>query len=98
MEIDPEVEETLSRHWDLADRKIRRIENGKPNYEVKNQSYYLNPPITKDTVPLDDEMGELEHFKKVRGDLGNLLNNREVKHPSYFNGAPEEIKKLLDKS
>ena len=96
--MDEELQETLSKHWDLADRKIRRIEDGKPNYWIKNQSYYLNPPVIKDITPLDNERGELEHFKRIRTDLARLLKGDTVKYTYHFNGAPEEIKQILDKS
>jgi len=90
----------LVEHWRIANNKIRDIETGLiENSWIKNQSYYLNPIVKEGiNLSLNNERGEFRYYVRIKNTLGLLLAGQKPKYTYHFNGAPEEIKELLDKS
>jgi len=99
MELDDKVEKLIIKHWEQVSKKISKIEEGKPNYRIKDYYHYLNPPVLKEITPLSFAYGELQYYITIRDILRRLMNREErVESTCHFKRAPKEIKQLLDKS
>ncbi len=99
MNLDEKIEKLIIKHWEKVCKKISAIEEGKPNYWVKSHHYYLNPPVIEEETLSDNKRGEIQYYKTIRDVLRRLMNGEEgIPYDYHFNGAPEEIRNLLDKS
>ena len=65
------------------------------NLYVQEKDKYLDPPISKESSSSGDGRGALEYFQRIRNALGNLIIGEPAKYSWHFEGAPEEIKRLL---
>ena len=98
--MNKELSMLLLDHWKTVNKRIKKIKSGlEKNFWVKNQSYYLEPVIEKDVIaPLNNERGLYNYYLIIKNSLGLLIAGENVKYTYHFNGAPKEIKQLLDKS
>jgi len=95
--MDEELTKILLEDLYTASEKVLEIKLGlRENLWIKNQSYYLNPIVDENvTMPLDNERGEFEYYKRIETDIRKLLKGERVKYTYHFNGAPKEIKQLF---
>jgi len=99
--METRLSKLLLEDWVIVRGKIKEIESGsEKNFWIQNQSHYLEPVISKKIIiGLEDERGLYKYYITIRDTLKSLLIGKEdVKYTYHFNGAPKEIKDLLDKS
>ena len=97
--MEEETRKLLLEHWYIVKKKIRDLESKvQENYLIKDQTLYLNPTLIEDSTPLNYEKGEFKYYVSIQNTLRILLREERGEYTFHFNGAPEGIKQLLDKS